>query len=210
MGNEIGKQSVINHNDVKILIVDDSGFSRSMISKELCYMGIENQQIWQACNGDEAIKEMQLRQFDLFILDIVMTGIDGVTVLKEVKKKQPNAKIVICSGCNSDDLIKGIVQLGIDAFIVKPYNTEIFKKVLCRVLSMQLEGYNMNNEWIAKCHVCDRKMTEVDSIDMVSFYCSENCMKLGPLSNVLVTQAELDQDYEKAKEKILTKTNIAE
>ncbi|WP_346352965.1 response regulator [Azotosporobacter soli] len=181
---------------IKVLVVDDSGFSRTLIGKELNRAGIENQQIKQAASGEEAVVQMQTTRFELFILDIIMTGIDGIAVLKEVKKTQPDAKIIMCSGTNSEDVIKEIVRLGIDAFIVKPYRSETFDKVLRRILDLPRE---VSGEWSAKCHVCDAKMVEVDSIDMVSFFCPQTCMKIGPLSNVLVTQAELDQDYAAAK-----------
>lgn len=42
-------------------------------------------------------------------------------------------------------------------------------------------------------------MVEIDSIDMIIFFCPKNCMRIGPVSNVLLTQEELDNDYLKNK-----------
>jgi len=49
-----------------------------------------------------------------------MTGMDGIAVLKVVKKKQPDGKVIMCSGSSSPELIKELIAIGIDAFIVKP------------------------------------------------------------------------------------------
>jgi|GEM_PF-831249 len=196
---ELGKQNNGICENIQVLIVDDSSFSRCLIKKELNEIGIKNHQIQQSGNGADAVSKIKLQQFDLFILDVVMEGIDGISVLKEVKKNQHNAKIIMCSSSNSDELIKELINLGIDVFVGKPYKSETFKMTVCRTLHMQLEYYNsMNDYWVAKCHICDRKMIGVNLINTVGFFCPNNCMKIGPLANALVTQNELDKDYEKA------------
>ena len=187
--------------NLKVLIVDDSGFSRTLISRELNEIGIENEQIQQSPSGADAISKIKSQEFDLFILDIIMEGIDGIGVLKEVKQYQPTAKVIMCSGSNSDEIIKAVIELGIDAFLVKPYQSETFKKALCRTLSTELECCkNITEHWNAKCHVCDCRMIEVNLINTMSFCCPNGCMTIGPLMNVLVSQSELDEDYKKAVE----------
>ena len=44
-------------------------------------------------------------------------------------------------------------------------------------------------------------MIEVNLINTVQFYCPKGCMTIGPLMNPLVSQIELDEDYEKARQK---------
>lgn len=187
---------------LQVLIVDDSGFSRRMINKELNAIGISDDQIQQSGTGDDAFGKIQVQQFDLFILDIIMDGIDGISVLKEVKKNQPNAKVIMCSGSNSDEIIADLIELGIDAFIVKPYESEVFKKAVCRTLAMQQACCcGVNDYWIAKCHKCDAKMIEMNLINTVSFFCPHKCMTIGPIMNVLVNQNELNEDYNMARQK---------
>lgn len=187
--------------NIRVLIVDDSGFSRSLINKELNEIGIGNDQIKQSPSGADAISKIKSESFDLFILDIIMAGIDGIGVLKEVKQNQPNAKVIMCSGSNSDEIIKEVVELGIDAFLVKPYQSETFKTALCRTVCIEMEECSNLTFWEAKCHVCDSKMIEVNLINTVSFCCPNSCMTIGPLMNPLVSQSELDEDYKKAIER---------
>ena len=184
---------------LQILIVDDSGFSRAMMIRELTGLGIDAGQIDQAGSGAEALAKLADRQFDLYILDIVMTGIDGIAVLKQVKQQQPDARIIMCSGSSAPELVKESVSLGIDAFIVKPYKAEDFVRAVCRSLPGLSEMCEPVEQLTVKCHVCDCKMIEVNSINTVSFYCPNSCMQIGPVVYALATQQQFDEDYARAR-----------
>lgn len=183
----------------QILIVDDSGFSRTMMVRELTGLGVDAGQIQQAGSGAEALAKLAEQPFDLFILDIVMTGIDGIAVLKEAKQRQPNAKIVMCSGSSAPELVKESVSLGIDGFIVKPYKAEDFIRVVCGTLPDLSANCETCEPLHVKCHVCDRKMIEVNSLNTVSFYCPVGCMQIGPVVYALASQQHFDEDYARAR-----------
>lgn len=184
---------------MQILIVDDSGFSRAMMVRELIGLGIDKSQIKQAGSGDEALTMLDEQPFDLFILDIVMTGIDGIAVLKAVKQKQPNARIIMCSGSSSPELVKESILLGTDAFVVKPYKTEDFIRAVCSNLPEGQSGCAPVECLHVKCHVCEQKMIEVNSLNTVSFFCPAGCMQIGPVVYALATQQHFDEDYARAK-----------
>ena len=195
---------IANENDIRILVVDDSGFSRSIIIKELNGLGIKAEQIHQAVSGADALREIQETLFDLYILDIVMPEVDGITILKKIRMIQPNAKVVMCSGNSSDEIVKEVIKLGINAFVVKPIMSADLKKAVLRnlpSLSMSACSQDMKDQLIAKCHVCDSEMIEVSLMNTISFYCPHSCMQLGPIVHTLASQSELDKDYEAAKHK---------
>ena len=100
-----------------------------MKTRERTGLGVDAGQIQQAGSGAEALAKLAEQPLELIILDIVMTGIDGIAVLKEAKQRQPSAKIVMCSGSSAPELVKESVSLGIDGFIVKPYKAEDFSRV---------------------------------------------------------------------------------
>jgi CheY-like chemotaxis protein len=183
----------------QILIVDDSGFSRAMMVRELTGLGVDASQIRQAGSGAEALAMLTEQTFDLFILDIVMTGIDGITVLKEAKQRQPNAKILMCSGSSAPELVKESVSLGIDGFIVKPYKAEDFIRLVCSSLPDLSAQCDQTETLYVKCHVCANKMIEVNSLNTVSFYCPNGCMQIGPVVYALATQQHFDEDYDRAR-----------
>jgi len=169
--------------------------------RELNSLGIDNSQIKQAGSGDEALTMLAEQPFDLFILDIVMTGIDGIAVLKAVKQKQPAARIIMCSGSSSPELVKKSILLGTDAFIVKPYKAEDFVRAVCSNLPEAEEVCGPIECLHVKCHVCDRKMIEVNSLNTVSFFCPQNCMQIGPIVYALASQQNFDEDYARARQK---------
>ena len=195
---------IANENGIRILVVDDSGFSRNVIIKELNELGIKAEQIHQAVSGTDALRKIQERTFDIYILDIVMPEIDGITILKKIRMIQPSAKVVMCSGNSSDEIVKEVIELGINAFVVKPIMSAEFKKAVLRnvpSLSEAACSQDMKDQLLAKCHVCDSEMIEVSLMNTVSFYCPNNCMQLGPIVHALASQSELDKDYEAAKHK---------
>ena len=193
---------------LQVLIVDDSGFSRNMMTKALLELGFESSQIRQASSGDEALVTMESKRFDLFFLDIVMSGIDGIAVLKEVKKQQPAAKVIMCSGSSSPDLIKDLIAMGIDGFVVKPFKVEDFVRAVCSNISLTSDLSQGAECLQVKCHRCDRKMIEVNSINTVSFYCPSNCMQIGPVVYALLSQQQLDEDYARAKGQQLLEDSV--
>lgn len=179
---------------MRILIVDDSNFTLNTLLKELTAMGIGAEEIESADNGADALKKIEIQAYDLFILDIVMPGIGGLDVLKRVNQVQPGAKIIMCSGTSSNEMIDELAGLGIHAFLAKPIHSGDFSKAVGRLLFNRAEGC-----LVARCHVCDKEMIEVDHVHTVHFFCPNHCMQIGPLMKVLATQEELDKDYQKAK-----------
>lgn len=117
---------------MQVLVLDDSGVMRSMLVDHLLAIGLNESEIHEADNGMEAIQKLQLQRFDLLILDIVMEGIDGISVLKEAKLVQPDAKFVMCSSFSDRETVKELIDIGINDFIVKPFSEEKIKEMLLR------------------------------------------------------------------------------
>jgi len=117
---------------MQILVLEDSDFMRDILVKHLLAIGLRKEEIQEAHNGAEALRKLNSGIFDVLLLDIVMDGIDGVAVLKEAKKIQPNARIIMCSSFNESKTVKEVIDLGINDFIVKPFSTDKLKEVLHR------------------------------------------------------------------------------
>lgn len=177
----------------QVLVVDDSGFSRNSIARELDALGIDGEHIHHAPSGADAVQKIQSQTFHLFILDIVMPEIDGITLLKKVKASQPDAKVIMCSGNSSDEIVKEAINLGADGFIVKPIISAAFQCEVRRCLHGTCGGL------VAKCHRCDSAMIAVNLVNTVSFFCPNGCMMIGPIVHALATQDELDKEYAAAK-----------
>ncbi|MDR1293184.1 MAG: response regulator, partial [Clostridiales Family XIII bacterium] len=79
----------------KILIVDDAAFMRMMVKENLKKAGFT--EFAEAGDGKEAIERYEAESPDLVLLDITMPIKDGLTALREIKEKDPDANVVMCS-----------------------------------------------------------------------------------------------------------------
>lgn len=61
---------------------------------------------------------------DVCVLDINMPGMDGLEVLRRIKTGQPGLKVVMLSALVQESNVRLALQLGADAFVVKPFQAE--------------------------------------------------------------------------------------
>jgi two-component system chemotaxis response regulator CheY len=106
----------------KILIVDDAAFMRMMIKEILSKNGFEV--VGEANDGVQAVEKYKELTPDLVTMDITMPEMDGVTALKEIKKINPDAKIIMCSAMGQQAMVIDAIQAGAKDFIVKPFQAE--------------------------------------------------------------------------------------
>jgi len=115
-----------------ILVVDDAAFMRMMIKDVLTKNGYTVS--GEAENGQKAIEKYKELQPELVIMDITMPEVDGIQAVKEIKKMDPNAKIVMCSAMGQQAMVIESIQAGARDFIVKPFQAdrviEAVKKVI--------------------------------------------------------------------------------
>lgn len=116
----------------RILIVDDAAFMRMMIRDILTKNGYEV--VGEAQDGSQAIEKYKEFRPDLITMDITMPEMDGITALKEIKKIDGNAKVIMCSAMGQQAMVIDAIQAGAKDFIVKPFQAdrviEAIKKTL--------------------------------------------------------------------------------
>ncbi len=116
----------------RILIVDDAAFMRMMIKDILSKNGFEI--AGEANDGAQAVEKFKELSPDLVTMDITMPEMDGISALKEIKKLDPNAKVIMCSAMGQQAMVIDAIQAGAKDFIVKPFQAdrviEAIKKTL--------------------------------------------------------------------------------
>lgn len=116
----------------RILICDDAAFMRMMIKGILGKGGYDV--AGEAENGLKAVEKYKEVSPDLVLMDITMPEMDGIQAVKEIKKIDPNAKIIMCSAMGQQAMVVESIQAGARDFIVKPFQEdrvlEAVKKVI--------------------------------------------------------------------------------
>ncbi|MGE5404769.1 MAG: response regulator [Candidatus Saccharibacteria bacterium] len=106
----------------RILIVDDAAFMRMMIKDILTKNGFVV--VGEADNGANAIEKYQELKPDLVTMDITMPEMDGIAAVREIKKFDPSARIIMCSAMGQQAMVIDAIQAGAKDFIVKPFQPE--------------------------------------------------------------------------------------
>ncbi|WP_163859562.1 response regulator [Paenibacillus elgii] len=116
----------------KIMIVDDTAFMRMMMREILTDSGFEV--IAEAENGKEAVQFFRQYRPQLVTMDITMPEMDGIAALKEIKRIDPMARVIICSAMGQKDRVVEAITSGAMDFIVKPFQKEKVLETLAKAL----------------------------------------------------------------------------
>ncbi|WP_249869775.1 response regulator [Oceanobacillus saliphilus] len=117
----------------RILIVDDAAFMRMMIKDILTKNGYEV--VGEAQDGAQAIEKYKELEPDLVTMDITMPEMDGITALKEIKKFNADAKVIMCSAMGQQAMVIDAIQAGAKDFIVKPFQGDRVIEAIQKALS---------------------------------------------------------------------------
>lgn len=117
----------------RIFIVDDATFMRMMLKDILLQNGYLI--VGEAENGRSAVEKYRELKPDLTIMDITMPEMDGITAVKEIKKLDPNANIIMCSAMGQQTMVIDAIQAGARDFLVKPFHPDRVLEAVCKALS---------------------------------------------------------------------------
>ena len=105
-----------------ILICDDAAFMRMMIKNVLTKGGYTV--AGEAENGLKAVEKYKEICPDLVLIYITMPEMDGIQALKEIKKIDGGAKVIMCSAMGQQAMVVESIQAGAKDFIVKPFQED--------------------------------------------------------------------------------------
>ncbi len=109
----------------KILIVDDEEEILAFMARFLKRLEIDST---TAISGEDAIELYKKNSFDCVLLDIHLGGMNGIEVLKNMKKLNPQVKAMIITGNICSDLKTDVHSLGVLDYIQKPIDLSDFKE----------------------------------------------------------------------------------
>ncbi len=115
----------------RVLVVDDAMFMRHMIKGILTGMGHEI--VGEAADGVEACQKYEELHPDMVTLDLVMPNMGGLDALKEIRAKDPKAKVVVISALDQRQSLMDALKQGATDYVVKPFDKDRVEEAIKRV-----------------------------------------------------------------------------
>lgn len=112
----------------RVLIIDDAMFMRHTL--RVILEKNEYEVVGEAGDGPTGILKFKELSPDIVTMDITMPEMDGITAIREIKKVDPEAKIVVISAMGQQTSIMEAIAAGAQRFIVKPFKDDIVLKTL--------------------------------------------------------------------------------
>lgn len=117
----------------RVMIADDSDAIR-LVLQDILTIG-NHEIVAEAVNGDEAVIKFSQVVPDVLLLDLAMPKKDGLTVLKEIMAKHPDAKVILITASDNQNVINECLNVGASAFISKPFDFDYVLKTINETMS---------------------------------------------------------------------------
>jgi DNA-binding response OmpR family regulator len=101
----------------EILVVDDETVASKYLKKILVAKG---HSVSVSSNAEGALAKMRSNPFDIILLDIRMPGIDGIEILRQIRKCNNHVAIIMLSALSDESVVDKSLAEGADYFMVKP------------------------------------------------------------------------------------------
>lgn len=121
---------------ISVLIVDDQQSMRGICKYILGQLGFKT--ISEAKSGRDALGKLQSNPVDLIISDWNMDDIDGLTLLKVIRKHPKTAKMpfIMATGRSDKEQVQEAIQCGVNNYIIKPFDAATMKKRIEAVIGV--------------------------------------------------------------------------
>lgn len=104
----------------RLLVVDDALFMRKLIGTVAADAGWAV--VGEACDGQEAVDSYEQLHPDLVTMDLVMPRMTGLEALREIRARDPEARVVVITALDQKEALMDSIHLGAIDFVVKPFD----------------------------------------------------------------------------------------
>ena len=118
----------------KVLVADDEEGLRFVLSEALKHEGCA---VDLASNGEEALQRAMSTPYDLYVLDMKMPKCDGMEVLRGIRRRYPDALVVMITAFGTQKLAIEALQAGAYDYFTKPFEMDELRIILGRALEKQ-------------------------------------------------------------------------
>jgi DNA-binding response OmpR family regulator len=120
-----------------VLVVDDQEALRTLLSRLLDREGFES---LQAADGRQAVEVFKAESPLVVVSDIMMPRMDGLTLLREIKRIDVNATVILMTGQGNEDVLLKALRGGASNFFKKPFNVKELIEEVRKVVDFRMEA----------------------------------------------------------------------
>lgn len=118
----------------KIFIVEDEILMVRIMESFLEWEIPDVEIVGHSTGGVNTVKDCLSKEPDLVLLDLILPEINGLDVLKEIKAKAPNTRVIVYSGMLTEESVQLAKDLGVDGIILKTAKKEVVVEAVKKVL----------------------------------------------------------------------------
>ncbi len=100
-----------------------------------------------SCNSQQALKNIEENIYNLIIINTILSGLDGLTVLKKIREKSHVPVILMSEDCKDEDKIRGF-ELGADDYVIKPIKIQELRARIKALIRRAYEYVSSKNDII--------------------------------------------------------------
>jgi len=117
----VSEQNIVKRPPIRVLLVDDEEGYVQVLGNRLA---LRRMDVTKTTSGQEAIQALRGRDFDVAVLDLKMEDMDGIEVLKILKKLDPGLEIIMLTGHGSEQAARDGIAYGAFDYLSKPCELE--------------------------------------------------------------------------------------
>lgn len=172
------------NNPIKVAIADDHALFRAGVKTALSAKK-DVELIAEADNGMQLLNLLKHIEPDVILLDIQMPIMDGITTLPEIRKINPNVKVIILSMHNDHSMISKLMEIGANSYLTKNSDSETIYQAIKTCYEQEFFFNELTNKALLTGlrtrktepdHLLDAQLTEKE-IRILKLMCEEKTTK---------------------------------
>ncbi len=150
--------------DIRILIVDDEKVIREGVERALAGLGYS---VAKADSGERGLEMIRAEAYDIVLLDLMMPGIDGFTVLNWIKENQPLIEVIVITGFATVSKAVTAMKQGAFDFVGKPFTPDYIRIVVAKAvakLRLQAETEQLREERTLSLEAINKEQSRLKTV----------------------------------------------
>ncbi len=131
-----------------VLVVDDTKFMRKMLTDMLKQFGYKV--VGEADNGRQAVQKFNELRPEIVMMDITMPEMDGIEAMREIRRIEPSAVVLICSAMSQQDLISDALKAGANGYVMKPFKPDKVHEVIRKNVVPHIQAFKPSVKQLAE------------------------------------------------------------